>query len=432
MSLVRFDHVSKQFTLHRDRPRSFQELFVSFLHSERLPRKEQLWTLRDVSFEIREGEVVGIVGANGVGKSTTLKLISRIIEPTSGKIEVKGQVGALLELGAGFHLDLTGRENVFLNGSILGFSRARMERIFDGIVDFAEMERFIDVPVRHYSSGMYMRLAFSIAIHIEPDILLVDEVLAVGDQSFQLRCLDRINEMKREGISIVLVSHSLDMVREMCTRAIWLEEGEIQAEGDVEQVLEQYTAQVMAHDHEKIVQGERDKGEGELRLPEAEAGEEQPWRWGSREVEITGVEILGHGGTEQRILQTGDRVTVRVHYMAHQPIAKPRFGLAFYHGSGFQLSGPNSVFGECPIPEIDGPGCVDYTIEELPLLPGTYLLTVAIHDFKGQHTYDHIHRQFTFRVRPGGVREEFGVLYVPGKWKWAPAHRGETGLDEGP
>lgn len=421
MTSIRFDRVSKQFTLQQDRPRSFQELFLNLFRRNSRPSKEKYWALKDVSFEIREGEVVGILGDNGVGKSTALKLMSRIIEPTSGTIEVNGRVGALLELGAGFHPDLTGRENVYLNGSILGFSKEKMGRIFDDILDFSEMERFIDVPVKHYSSGMYMRLAFAIAIHLKPDILLIDEILAVGDQAFQLRCMDKINEMKRQGLTMVIVTHALGVVRDLCDRAIWLDEGKIQAEGSVEHVLQQYTTQVMAHDRKQILEAEKEKSDADGDSPDQEKqSDESSWRWGSREAEIVAVQILNGQLQEQRIFQTGDSLTVRMHYEAHESIQEPRFGLALFHSSGFHINGPNNVFSDYAIAEIEGQGFVDYTIDRLPLLPGTYHVSVAIHDHEGKHPYDHIHQRLTFRVRAGGVREEFGTFYIPANWNWSP------------
>ncbi|HDQ71339.1 MAG TPA: ABC transporter ATP-binding protein, partial [Chloroflexi bacterium] len=198
--VITFDHVSKKFSLHLERARSFQELAVALLRrgdgASLFEEREEFWALKDVSFSVQRGESVGIIGPNGAGKSTTLKLLTRIIEPTSGQVEIRGRVGALLELGAGFHPDLTGRENVYLNGSILGLSRAEIDRKMDDIVGFAELERFIDMPVKHYSSGMYVRLGFSVAVHTEPEILLIDEVLAVGDQNFQRKCMDHIYEMK--------------------------------------------------------------------------------------------------------------------------------------------------------------------------------------------------------------------------------------------
>jgi ABC-type polysaccharide/polyol phosphate transport system ATPase subunit len=406
MTLVRFDHISKQFTLHHDRPRSFQELFLNFADRERRPRREKYWALQDVSFEVESGEVFGIVGANGVGKSTALKLMSRIIEPTSGTLEINGRVGALLELGAGFHPDLTGRENIYLNASILGFSRTRTGEIYDDIVGFSEMERFIDVPVKHYSSGMYMRLGFSIAVHLEPDILLVDEVLAVGDQAFQSRCLDRINEMKRQGVTIVLVTHAMDMVRNMCTRALWLDEGQVQAIGSVDYVLEQYTDHVHAEDQKALDQ----VGEG------ARGGDSS--RWGTREAEFVKVDLLDAGGLRKRTFTTGDTFVARMHYRAHERIEHPLFGIALHRADGFHVCGPNTGTAGYKIEAIEGEGYVDFVVPSLPLLKGTYLFSAALYNHDGTHAFDHHHMTYTFRVIPGKqIREQQGSFYFPSHWR---------------
>ena len=420
MTVIRFANVSKQFTLHRQRPRSFQELFLTLLHPRRPAPRQKYWALRDVSFEIEAGEAIGLIGDNGAGKSTALKLMSRIIEPTSGQIEIEGRVGALLELGAGFHPDLTGRENIYLNGSILGFSRAKMDRIFDDILDFSEMERFIDVPVKHYSSGMYMRLAFAIAIHLDPDILLVDEVLAVGDQAFQLRCLDKINEMKRRGVTIVLVTHALDQVRELCDRAIWLKEGQVQDIGPVERVLGEYREEVLAQDQEQILEAEQ-----AIREEEAEEQEETPWRWGSREAEFVRIQFLDGQGRETRAFRTGETFIARMHYVAHRRIETPLFGIALHHASGFHISGPNTGFADYPIEAIEGKGYVDYIVPSLPLLEGTYLFSAALYDREGQHAYDHHHMAYTFRVVPDEqIKERYGSFYIPSSWRWREVAEG--------
>jgi lipopolysaccharide transport system ATP-binding protein len=237
-NVITFEHVSKEFKLSKLRVRSFQEFFVHLFKPEERQR-QQFWALKDVSFAIKRGETVALVGPNGSGKSTILKLVSRIIDPTKGTITLAGRLSALLELGAGFHPDLTGRENIYLNGSILGLDRQTMNKKLDDIIAFADIGEFIDVPIRGYSSGMQVRLGFSVAVHVEPEIILVDEVLAVGDYSFQLKCLDRIRQMQREGVTILFVSHNFEDVKKLCTQAIWMNEGQLQARGAVDEILEQ-------------------------------------------------------------------------------------------------------------------------------------------------------------------------------------------------
>jgi len=250
MAIIEVAHVSKCFHLEPDRPRSLQELVVGKFSRKPHPSGSKLfWALKDVSFQVNAGETLGIIGSNGTGKSTCLKLLARIIEPTQGTIRVDGRVSALLELGAGFHPELTGRENVFLNGSVLGMSRREMAHRFDAIVAFAELEQFIDIPVKFYSSGMYVRLAFATAINVRPDILLVDEVLAVGDQSFQDKCLERINALKQRGVTIILVSHSLDAIRNLSERALWMDEGIVQEDGVSDMVVARYLQYV--HDQDE-------------------------------------------------------------------------------------------------------------------------------------------------------------------------------------
>jgi len=432
MSAIRFDHVSKMFVLQKERPRTFQELFLKLTRREGLSPKEKFWALHDVSFEIEPGETVALVGANGAGKSTALKLMSRIIEPTSGQVEINGQVGALLELGAGFHPDLTGRENIYLNGSILGFSKARMDRILDEIIDFSEMERFIDVPVKHYSSGMYMRLAFAIAIHIEPAILLVDEVLAVGDQAFQYRCLDKINEMKREGITILMVTHSLASVRKLCDRAIWLDDGQIQDDGPVDRVLEMYVDQVLAEDEEQILEAEHEAIEAESE--ESEDDGESLLRIGSGEAEIVQVQLLNGEGHETRSFKTGETFIARMHYVAHQRIEEPLFGTALHHAGGFHINGPNTDFSDYDIEFIEGEGYIDYIVPELSLLEGTFLFSAALYNSTGERPYDHHHMAYTFRVvESEEMREIFGSFHLPCRWELGdaadsePQNAGEKG-----
>jgi ABC-type polysaccharide/polyol phosphate transport system ATPase subunit len=399
---IRFDQVSKRFILHRERPRSFQELAVNLVR-RRNGSREEFWALQDVSFSVEQGETAGIIGPNGAGKSTVLKLISRIIEPTSGQIEVNGRVGALLELGAGFHPDLTGRENVFLNGSILGLSRAEIRRKLDKIVTFAELERFIDVPVKHYSSGMYVRLGFSVAVHTDPEILLVDEVLAVGDQAFQAKCLQRIAQMREQGVTILFVSHGLDMVRRLCSLAIWLDEGQVQAIGPADRVAIDYLGRVWKDTNIRLLVEGDTAGRGR--------------RWGSGEAVITKVEFRDETGRPRRAFRTGDTFVARIHYRANQPVRSPAFGVAIYREDGSHVNGPNTVQSGCEIDVIDDEGTVDYVVESLPLLPGRYELTAAIYDYHSVHPYDHQHRAYSFEVQAGRVAGEEGLVHIPCRWE---------------
>ncbi|HEY0735707.1 MAG TPA: ABC transporter ATP-binding protein [Herpetosiphonaceae bacterium] len=423
MNSIEFEHVSKQFTLHREKRNSFQERMVNLLR----PRgeTEKFWALRDVSFTLPAGETLGLVGHNGSGKSTTLKLITRILEPTSGSLRVRGRVSALLELGSGFHPDLTGRDNIYLNGSLLGFGRADMQRRVDDIIDFAELGPFIDTPVKHFSSGMYMRLGFAIATAVDPDIIITDEVLAVGDEAFQRKCMDRMYKFRQEGRTILFVSHSLDSVRNLCTSAIWLDHGELKAAGDPVSTIDAYLRQTNAQEFERL---ERERqaalesgGEAAEAVSLPPAQPDKTNRWGSREIEITRVAFLDAQGREPSAFQTGDSLTVRVYYEAHQPIDDPVFGLALHHVNGFQINGPNTRFGGLALGCVRGQGYVDYTIDELPLLSGNYVLTAAIYDTTMTHPFDHHERMYTFVVQTSAIAERWGSVHIPARWSWKAA-----------
>lgn len=440
MAIIRVKNVCKCFQLRTDRPRSFQELLVNALRPRAsFPEKssETFWALRDVSFEVQPGEALGIVGSNGSGKSTCLKLLTRILEPTTGTIEVNGRVSALLELGAGFHPDLTGRENIFLNGSVLGLSRREMAACLDDIVAFAELERFIDIPVKFYSSGMYVRLAFATAIHVKPDVLLVDEVLAVGDQSFQGKCLDYIYSLRARGVTIVFVSHSLDIVRNLCERALWLDEGKLCADGPADVVVGRYlqhvyekeeAAALAMREAERTQKAANETGsdcqEPQQAPPSPEENDPMARyrsRWGTREAEITDVRFLDHDGRERLLLTTGEPMTIAIRYKAHKRIEHPMFGLAIHRNDGLHINGPNNILANFDIPFIEGEGEVRYVVDVLPLLEGTYCLTVAIYDTSGTHAYDHQALCYRFRVRQGINLERYGVIYIPARWEHLPA-----------
>jgi ABC-type polysaccharide/polyol phosphate transport system ATPase subunit len=398
-------NVGKRFAFTPDTPNSVLETIVSAFSRKKKdePESHDLWAVRDLSFAVMPGDCAGIIGRNGSGKSTVLKLISRILQPTEGQVTVRGRISALLELGAGFHPDLTGRENIYLNGSVLGLNRADIDRHFDSIVEFSELGDFIDMPVKHYSSGMYMRLGFSVAIHVEPDILIVDEILAVGDQTFQAKCYDRIMDMKRRGVTILFISHDLDSVARLCTHLVWLDHGRVRLAGPTEAVLEQYKDHLF-----------RRVG-SELQHQNDTLGFQ---RWGTQQITLTGVRLLDGAGRETTIFKTGEPLTIEMAYMAHEPILNPEFGLAIYRQDGLHVNGPNSRIAGLKMGLVEGPGKVCYHVESLPLLPARYQLTTAIHDSEAPIAYDFHEEAYKFRVVEGGTTETEGLVALPARWEW--------------
>ena len=400
MTAVQFESVSKVFKAHFDRPRSFQELVTS-LGRRRVAREEAFWVLRDVSFSIPPGETVGLIGENGAGKSTALKLMARTMLPTSGTVTLNGKVSALLELGAGFHPDLSGRENIFLSGSLMGLSRAYLQARFDEIVAFSELETFIDMPVKHYSSGMYMRLAFAVSAHIDPDILLVDEVLAVGDQAYRAKCLRRISQLQERGVTILLVSHELGTIARLCKRAIWLDNGHICGDGRPDDVIPEYVSR-------------HGGGKDGWQISEGVTGQPSR-RWGSGEVRIERFELLDHNDQPAQAFTTGERMTIRMWYHAPEHIQNPAFGFGIYTAEGVLVTSPNCVEDGQAV-SVEGRGHVDYVFEALPLLNGTYDLTVAVYNRSVTAPYDHWHKAGRFMVHDKFMRQRDGLMLVPGHW----------------
>ena len=429
--IIAIQEVSKYFVMHREIQRSIQDIFIhSFRRFSRMGHKvlpenrsDVFWPLRQVSFDVYPGESLGLIGGNGAGKSTLLKLIAGILLPTSGQILVRGRISSLLELGAGFHHELTGRENIYLNASIYGMNRRMVNERIDQIIDFAELGNFIDTPVKFYSSGMYVRLGFSVAIHADPDILLVDEVLAVGDHIFQQKCLERIYDLRDNGTTIVLVSHDASEIANLCNKILWLEDGHIRMQGDAKKVVDAYTSEANVKYYTQCQQA---KDEADALAKEAapdpddsDEQAEQPetfQRWGTRQAEITGIELLDHKHAPATYFETGRFFCLRIHYVAHEPVANPTFGLAFYRRDGAHINGPNSFREGYEIEQIHGTGHVDYVIDALPLLQGTYELTVAIYNQESTVAHDHHHHAYQFDVRAAGSWVEEGVVHIPAQW----------------
>ena len=384
--------VSKMFRLYHERNNSLK---AALMRGKRAV-SEDFWALRDVTFEVPTGGTFGLIGENGSGKSTMLKVLTRILRPDKGSAEVYGKVSALLELGAGFHPELSGRENVFLNGAILGLSQKEIKRRFDDIVAFAGIEQFIDEPVKNYSSGMYVRLGFSVAINVDPEVLLVDEVLAVGDEAFQRKCSEKFAELKAEGKTIVLVSHGMATVQNICDQVAWFEHGHLKRIGTPRDVIEEYTGTVQV-DHEVDAGGHP--------------------RWGSGEVRITDVELVGHETGSRDRVTTGERVTLRLHYDAPEPVAQPGFGFYISTLNGVAVTGPNSVHAGCVPDKIEGRGVVEIVMDPFRLLPGVYDLTVVAADRTLLKEYDHRQNMLRFTVERGGIHEDWGVASLSPRWR---------------
>jgi ABC-2 type transport system ATP-binding protein len=358
--------VSKRFRLYTEK---YQSLKERFLHAGRNPY-EDFWALRDISFEIPEGQTVGILGRNGSGKSTLLKCVSGILQPTQGKVVVRGSLAALLELGAGFQPELSGRENIYLNASLLGMSTKDVDRRFDDIVAFAELEQFIDNQVKYYSSGMYVRLGFAVAVNVDPDILVVDEVLAVGDESFARKCMGRIKEFQDDGRTILFVTHAADLVRQICDRAVVLSAGKMIGSGPAADAVRIY------HEHLVAI------GPG-LGAASQETPDTPPPGPVHRPIEITAVEVEHPGVGSRQYLLPWEGLTVHVAFEATEPVEGVVFALELYDQEGRLIFGSDTEILDRPFDAPVGAGRADLSFEHVPLLDGTYGLKVEIKDRLG-------------------------------------------------
>ncbi len=379
--------VSKSFRLYRDLNLSLKEKVINW----RKRGYDLFWALRDVDLEVKQGETLSIIGPNGSGKSTLLRLMTRIMVPDSGSIRANGKIAALLDLGAGFHPDLTGRENIYLNASILGFTRREVDAIYDRIVEFSELGDFIDNQVKNYSSGMYVRLGFSVAINVQPDILLIDEVLAVGDEAFQAKCLQKINEFQESGRTIVLVTHNSDLAAQISHRILWLEHGRVKSLGDPVEVVQDYHAAMRVHP----------KGD----------------EFGTREIRFTEVTMTDERGESKKVYRTGEGVVVRLHYEAARPVEDPIFGMGFYDHQGQMVFGTNTRLRDLPIPRVEGRGTVEFRIPHLAMLDGRYFLSVAAHTRDHQTDYHWIDKFLYFDVESPG--RDAGYLSMDCEIRWS-------------
>jgi ABC-type polysaccharide/polyol phosphate transport system ATPase subunit len=428
---IELSHVSKIY--RRYGGRQFSTLKSALLSGDlvkRLRPDETFQALKDVSFSVPKGCTYGVVGRNGSGKSTALKLVAGITKPTSGVVKVQGRISALIELGAGFHPEISGRENVFINGIMLGLSKREIQNRFNEIVEFAELTDFIDAPVKTYSSGMYMRLGFAVAIHVDPDVLLVDEVLAVGDEGFTHKCLDKFGEFKRRGKTILLVTHSLGLVERFCDEAVWLDAGEKKAEGDPKRVVGTYVTDV-ARQEERFLkvtdaraqEGVDDAGPKETSGPvlateiAADMNLAGEGRWGSGGVEITSVEFHTTDNLQTQVFHTGEPMRITLGVRAAAPVRDFVFGIGLFTADGASVYGTNTDLEELESDRLEGDVKVSFLIDSLDLVEGTYKLDVAVHKRDGA-PYDYHRMLHTFRVK--SRIKDTGIYRPKHTWEFSP------------
>jgi len=393
-AIITVEDVSKLYRLYHERN---QSLKAALMRRARV-RYEEFWALRDVSFEVPDGSTFALIGENGSGKSTMLKCIARILRPEKGRIETRGKISALLELGAGFHPELTGRENIFLNASILGLSKKQVTQRFDEIVGFAGLEHFIDTPVKNYSSGMYVRLGFSVAINVDPDILLIDEVLAVGDTEFQRRCVEKVDEFRQSGKTVVIVSHAVNSIRNLADSVGWLEHGVLRRLGKSNEVIDDYLSESHAD-----------------REDDGEYGS----RWGNGDARIEKVEILDGSGEPVKRVRTGDAVVFRFHYKCYALVRDPVWWMGLKTLDGVWVTAPGTYeVGLVPDRlEAGVQGHVDLRVDRLLLLSGTYDLSVSMFNLTSGQDYDMRDRVLRFDIELGDPHEENGIVSLDGTWE---------------
>ena len=383
-------------------------------------RYENRLVLDDISFDVKKGEAIGLIGHNGCGKSTTLKLLTKIIYPDSGTISMRGRVSSLIELGAGFHADMSGRENIYTNAAIFGLSRKEINARINDIIKFSELEEYIDNPVRTYSSGMYMRLAFSVAINVDADILLIDEILAVGDAGFQAKCFEKLQEIKKKGTTIIIVSHALESIEAMCEKSFWIDQGKLREIGSPEEVHKHYLDEM---EEKRLARKAMEEAMNPQPEPEPEP-EPEPLpefccelaeRVGNKEIEFVDVELLNAKGQKTNCFQCKENMIIRMHYHRNVEALDAVFGIGIFREDGVHCYGTNFLIEEGRMVKTKQDGVIEVEITDNCLLPGNYLLDVAVHAEDGTQ-YDDIKKVITLEITTMGKRD-IGVCRLESEWK---------------
>jgi len=422
---VELKNIQKAFKKHH-RKKHFLTLKSTLIKDLWSGRKKELdnrfWALKGVDFSVGRGETLGLIGSNGSGKSTMLKIIAGILQPTAGSVSVNGRLSALIELGAGFHPEISGRENIYINGIMLGLTKQQIHAKFNEIVEFAELREFIENPVRTYSSGMFMRLGFAVAVHVDPEILLIDEVLAVGDQSFIHKCLERIFDFKRRKKTIVVVSHDLGAIEKLCSRVIWLSQGVKKMDGSPREVIDGYLMAVAAQEEkryrtEHALVSESLEVHSQLETTgagnEVDSNDSKRRRWGDRSVLITSVKFMDSNQTQKHVFQTGEEVIIKIEYNAAKEVERPVFGVGFFLQDGTWCFGTNTMIERNKIKSVKGRGWVLVRFPSLNFIQNTYLVDVAVHAEDGT-PFDFHSRQYRLAFR--SEISDAGIFRPPHKW----------------
>lgn len=412
---IEVSHISKSFKVYLDKGYTLKDRLV--FHNNK--KYENRVVLKDISFTVKKGEAIGLIGHNGCGKSTTLKLLTRIMYPDSGTITMNGRVSSLIELGAGFHPDMSGRENIYINASIFGLTRKEIDARLDDIIAFSELEEFIDNPVRTYSSGMYMRLAFSVAINVDADILLIDEILAVGDVNFQAKCFNRLREIKAQGTTIVIVSHSLGQVEQICDRSIWIHDGRIRAEGKPRDIHPEYL-DYMGVKRQEVIEREKERREDSAKKIETgkqeknDTKQEEIKRWGNGFARIQNVQLQNEKGEQQSVFKTGESICIKMVYQVNQIVEDAVFGIGIFRSDGLQCYGTNTRIDKMQEFSLKESGTLSVRLENVNLISGEYLLDIAIESGLGIPV-DYYKEAFRFEMYSD--IGDIGVSRINHEWK---------------
>ncbi|WP_282939474.1 ABC transporter ATP-binding protein [Paenibacillus sp. RC67] len=417
MNVISVSNVTKSFKVFKERASTLKDRIVN----KRKNKYDIYLALDEVSLDIKQGETVGLIGRNGSGKSTLLKLLTGILYPDRGNIDIKGKVSSLLELGAGFHPDFTGRENIFMNAAILGLSKKEIKNKLDQIIAFSELKNYIENPVRSYSSGMYMRLAFSVAIMVEPDILLIDEVLAVGDAAFQQKCMDQLLRLRNKGTTIVFVSHDLGSVEKLCDRVLWIKNGKVAEDGNPRKVIDKYLSYLSDEENKRLIEentSHQQSNESELELEDGlnETNEIiDETRWGNKFIEIIDVKLTDDLNNAKFGFLSGEPMKIHIKYKANKDVEEPVFGCGIHTIDNIHCYGTNTFIDKVYIEKLkkNDDGTMIFNIPSIDLVAGTFLITVAVHDINGNQ-YDYHDRKYSFKI--SSLANDVGIVKINHEW----------------